>query len=310
MSQDVLLPYDLPPDALASLVAPGQNVTHLGNTLRVPVEVTTAVQTSAVLVTGPGQTVEVSVSCQQAFLSAFKEELAQRANITTSVVANVTCSNSKGGRLNSVRSSSIQAESLRRLMQLDPSVGASLNPTMTAMQEHQHRQQQANGLLLTWEGGRWQQRRELQQDSPGGTAVGGGCGGGNSTLSLVVVLAVPPDSPFTAAQYKVRCRGRCTPNAVLSASPAAVLPPRPTDRIKARAALSAMRPLEQVTSSLIGYYARIAPAGPCASDLGGMDRPVPVGRGAGPLSPAPVRPHHGRNRNPHGGACTACNYRR
>lgn len=64
----------------------------LGSTVRVPVEVTTAVQASAVFVTGPGQKVEVSVSCQQAFLSAFREELVQRANITTSVVSNVTCS--------------------------------------------------------------------------------------------------------------------------------------------------------------------------------------------------------------------------
>ncbi len=119
VNQDVTLPGDVlanltaaaggnataAAEALAALFPGAASVAVGGSAVRVPVAITTAVSAAAVVVTGPAvggaapEAVTVEVGCNGPFLSAFRQELTWRANVSNEVIANVTCVGGDGGTL-------------------------------------------------------------------------------------------------------------------------------------------------------------------------------------------------------------------
>eukprot|EP00198_Chlamydomonas_reinhardtii_P010276 XP_001699613.1 predicted protein [Chlamydomonas reinhardtii] len=165
------------PEALAALFPGGASLAVTGKNIRVPVEITTAVQATAVLTTSLGISTQVEVGCNSAFLDAFRSELALRANLTTDIISNVSCN-----------------------------AGA---PQQAASRHHRRRlySSDSQGGIAgggepysdAWDGGEQKDEAGLELDDGYG---GDGDGAGAGSLSLLVVLSVPAAATNNSQLYK------------------------------------------------------------------------------------------------------------
>ncbi len=218
VTQDVSVPEayapSLSPSALDALFPGASAVALTGATMRVPVQVAVAVQadttleaTTAVFTTPTGARVEVEVGCGADFLVAFRAELAVRANISESVLADVSCSTGQGdgkgeggarrrrrGVLEQgwVKEKEQEQERPRRRGvlqqqqqgQLPPQVVVVAGPPPPAVVE--------SSTVFGSDGG----------GGGGGGGVCGSSGSSNSSVSLLVLLSLTPDQVPLAPSYR------------------------------------------------------------------------------------------------------------
>ncbi|KAG2426775.1 hypothetical protein HXX76_012832 [Chlamydomonas incerta] len=209
VSQVVDVPDDLAasPEALATLFPGGVNLTVTGKSIRVPVEITTAVQATAVLTTSLGVSTQVEVGCNSGFLDAFRSELALRANLTTDIISNVSCNAGAAAR--------------RHLLRLLDGGGEGGGGESGGSEGGGS---EAEAYSDAWDGDQEEDEVSLAvDDGYGGVGVGAGDGAGvdirrllaavasgtcpangAGSLSLLVLLSVPAAAANDTQQYKTQ----------------------------------------------------------------------------------------------------------